>query len=326
MSETGVIRGFKVFNPDWTCRNKQYTCPGAFEEDVTPSVCDRGMHFCKKAADCFNYYSFNPENKVAEVIALAERTVEDGDKCATNYLEIVREISWQEVLEIVNTGKGCTGLCNSGNRNSGDWNSGDWNSGNRNSGNRNSGNRNSGNRNSGNRNSGNRNSGDWNSGDCNSGDWNSGDCNSGDCNSGDWNSGNRNSGDWNSGDCNSGDWNKCSFSNGCFNTVEPKIYLFNKPSDWTYRDWLNSDARYLLNQIPGDVLEYVWFEDMTDEEKTAHPEAKTTGGYLKQLDNSECGSIWWRGLNDYEKSIIKAIPNFDKEIFKEITGVDVDME
>ena len=261
MSETGVIRGFKVFNPDWTCRNKQYTCPGAFEEDVTPSVCDRGMHFCKKAADCFNYYSFNPENKVAEV------------------------------LEIVNTGKGCTGLCNSGDCNSGDCNSG--------------------NRNSGDCNSGNRNSGDCNSGDCNSGDWNSGDCNSGDCNS---------------GDCNSGDWNKCSFSNGCFNTVEPKIYLFNKPSDWTYRDWLNSDARYLLNQIPGDVLEYVWFEDMTDEEKTAHPEAKTTGGYLKQLDNSECGSIWWRGLNDYEKSIIKAIPNFDKEIFKEITGVDVDME
>ena len=286
MSETGVIRGFKVFNPDWTCRDKQYTCPGAFEEDVTPSVCDRGMHFCKKAADCFNYYSFNPENKVAEVIALAERTVEDGDKCATNYLEIVREISWQEVLEIVNTGKGCTGLCNSGNRNSGDCNSGDWNSGDCNSGNRNSGNRNSGNR----------------------------------------NSGNRNSGDCNSGNRNSGDWNKCSFSNGCFNTVEPKIYLFNKPSDWTYRDWLNSDARYLLNQIPGDVLEYVWFEDMTDEEKTAHPEAKTTGGYLKQLDNSECGSIWWRGLNDYEKSIIKAIPNFDKEIFKEITGVDVDME
>ena len=246
MGETGVIRGFKVFNPDWTYRDKQYTCPGAFEEDVTPSVCDRGMHFCKKAADCFNYYSFNPENKVAEVIAYADRTVEDGDKCATNYLEIVREISWQEVLEIVNTGKGCTGLCNSGNRNS--------------------------------------------------------------------------------GDCNSGDWNKCSFSNGCFNTAEPKIYLFNKPSDWTYRDWLNSDARYLLNQIPGDVLEYVWFEDMTDEEKTAAPGSQVTGGYLKQLDNSECGSIWWRGLNDYEKSIIKAIPNFDKEIFKEITGVDVDME
>ena len=283
MSETGVVKGFKVFNPNWTCRDKQYSCPGHFEEDVIPSACNQGMHFCKKAADCFNYYQFNPENKVAEVAAYGT-VVEEGDKCCTDKLEIIREIPWQELLEIVNMGKGCTGL----------WNSGDWNSGNRNSGDWNSGNRNSGNRNSGNRNSGNRNSGDWNSG------------------------------DWNSGDWNSGDWNKTNFSNGCFNTIEPKIHLFNKPSEWTYRDWLNSDARYLLNQIPGDVLEYICFDDMTDEEKAAHPEAETTGGYLKELDNSECAVIWWRSLNDRQKNIITAIPNFDKAIFKEITGIDVD--
>ena len=292
MSETGVVKGFKVFNPDWTCspngNTKQYTCPGKFEEDITPIRCGRGMHFCKKAADCFNYYNFNPENKVAEVIAYGD-IAEEGDKCCTNKLEIVREIPWAELLEIVNTGKGCTGLCNSGNRNSG------------------------------NRNSGNRNSGDCNSGNRNSGDWNSGNRNSGDCNSG-----NRNSGDCNSGNRNSGDWNKCSFSNGCFNTTSPKIYLFNKPSEWTYEDWLNSEARYLLNQIPGDVLEYIWLSDMTDEEKAAHPEAETTGGYLKVLDNSECAVIWWRGLSDRQKAIITAIPNFDKAIFKEITGIDVD--
>ena len=267
MSETGVVKGFKVFNPDWTCspngNTKQYTCPGKFEEDITPIRCGRGMHFCKKAADCFNYYNFNPENKVAEVVAYGD-IAEEGDKCCTNKLEIVREIPWAELLEIVNMGKGCTGLCNSG--------------------------------------------------DCNSGDCNSGDCNSGDCNSGDCNSGNRNS----------GDWNKCSFSNGCFNTTSPKIYLFNKPSEWTYEDWLNSEARYLLNQIPGDVLEYIWLSDMTDEEKAAHPEAETTGGYLKVLDNSECAVIWWRGLSDRQKAIITAIPNFDKAIFKEITGIDVD--
>ena len=243
MSETGVVKGFKVFNPDWTCRNKAYTCPGKFEEDVTPSVCDEGMHFCKKAADCFNYYRFDPENKVAEVVAYGT-VAEDGDKCCTDKLEIVREIPWAELLEIVNMGKGCTGLCNSGNRNSG----------------------------------------------------------------------NRNS----------GDWNKCDFSNGCFNTTSPKIYLFNKPSEWTYEDWLNSEARYLLNQIPGDVLEYICLSDMTDEEKAAHPEAETTGGYLKVLDNSECAVIWWRGLSDRQKAIITAIPNFDKAIFKEITGIDVD--
>ena len=290
MSETGVVKGFKVFNHDWTCRDKQYTCPGVFEEDVTPSVCNRGMHFCKRAYDCFNYYSFNPENKVAEVIALGE-VDSDGTKSCTNKIQIVREIPWAELLEIVNVGKACSGL-----RNSGNYNSGNCNSGNCNSGNYNSGNYNSGNRNSGNRNSGNRNSGDYNSGDCNSG--------------------NRNS----------GDYNKCSFSNGCFNTVEPKIYMFNKPSEWTYRDWLNSDARCLLNQILGDILEYVWVKDMTSEEKAAHPEAEVTGGYLKQIDNSECGFIWWHELSDYEKRIIKTIPNFDKEIFKEITGIDVDME
>ena len=287
MSE--IIKGFKVFNPDWTCspngNTKQYTCPGKFEEDVTPIRCGQGMHFCKVAADCFNYYSFNPDNHVAEVAAYGE-VVEEGDKCATNKLEIIREIPWAELLEMVNTGKGCAGLCNSG-----DWNSGDWNSG------------------------------DWNSGDCNSGDWNSGDCNSGDCNSG-----NRNSGDWNSGDCNSGDWNNTNFSNGCFNTVEPTIHLFNKPSSWTYRDWLNSEARYLMNQIQGDILEWVYLSDMTDEEKAEHPEAETTGGYLKELDNSECAVIWWRSLNQRQKNVIMAIPNFDKAIFKEITGIDVDAD
>ena len=310
MSEIGVVKGFKVFNPDWTCKNKQYGCPGRFEEDVTPSVCNEGMHFCKKAADCFNYYRFDPENKVAEVVAYGT-VAEDRDKCCTDKLEIVREIPWAEVLEIVNMGKGCTGLCNSGNRNSGNWNSG---------------NRNSGNCNSGNWNSGNCNSGDCNSGNRNSGNWNSGNCNSGNRNSGDRNSGNWNSGDWNSGDCNSGDWNKCGFSNGCFNTKKTKIYLFNKPSEWTYEDWLNNEARYLLNQIPGDVLEYIWLSDMTDKEKAAHPEAETTGGYLKILDNSECAVIWWRGLSDVQKAIITAIPNFDKAIFKEITGIDVDTD
>lgn len=284
------VKGYKVFNPDWTCRGKQYSCPGNFEEDVTLSVCNSGMHFCKKASDCFNYYQFDPNNHVAEVVARGN-VVEDGDKCATDKLEIIREIPWAELLEIVNTGKWCTGYGNSG-----DYNSGNWNSGNRNSGNRNSGDRNSGN-------------------------WNSGDRNSGDCNSGDWNSG-----DWNSGNWNSGDWNKTNFSNGCFNTVEQKIYLFNKPSSWTYRNWLGSEARYLMKQIQGDILEWVRLRNMTDDEKTAHPEAETTGGYLKKIDNSESAAIWWRSLDQRQKNIIMSIPNFDKAIFKEITGIDVDKE
>ena len=237
------VHGFKVFNPDWTCRKKQYTCPGMFEEPGEVEVCGYRMHFCENAADCFNYYNFDPNNKVAEVIAHGE-VKKEGDKSCTNKLEIVREIPWDEVLRIVNLGKNCTGRCNTGN-----WNTGDW---------------------------------------------------------------------------NTGDWNKSSFNTGCFNTEEQKILLFNKPSEMTYREWLESDARHLLNQIPKDVVEWVYENSMTDDEKAAHPTYKTTGGYLKVLDESECGQIWWNGLPDYHKNIIKSIPNFDAEIFYLCTGIKVD--
>ena len=310
------VRGYKVFNEDWTCspggNTKQYTCPGKFEEDITPVRCGHGMHFCRKASDCFNYYVFNPKNKVAEVIAYGD-VVEAGNKCCTNKLEIVREIPWQELLTIVNTGKNCTGLCNTGNRNTGNRNTGDRNTGNWNTGDWNTGDRNTGNRNTGNRNTGDRNTGNWNTGDRNTGDWNTGD----------WNTGNCNTGDWNTGDRNTGDWNKSSFNTGCFNTEEQKIMLFNKPSDMTYNDWLRSDARYLLNQIPKDVVEWVYEKDMTDEEKSAHPTYETTGGYLRVLDESESAQIWWDGLPETDKSIIKAIPNFDGKIFEECTGIKI---
>ena len=293
-----VVHGFKVFRPDWTCdptgyNPKQYTCPGKFEEEGELDVCGHGMHFCQTAADCFNYYNFDSNNKVAEVIAYGDvRT--DGDKSCTDKLEIVREIPWDEVLRIVNIGKNCTGRCNTGNRNTGDWNTGDWNTG------------------------------DWNTGNRNTGDCNTGDCNTGNRNTGDCNTGNRNTGNRNTGDWNTGDWNKSSFNTGCFNTEEQKILLFNKPSDMTYHDWYESDARWLLNQIPKDVVEWIWSDNMTDEEKEQHPEYKTTDGYLKVLDESECGQIWWGSLSDRQKNIIKAIPNFDAEIFFQCTGIRVD--
>ena len=299
------MKGFKVFNSDWTCRGFQFEVGKTFTEDVTPVCCDRGFHFCTKAADCFKYYDFNPDNKVAEVEALGNiDTNNDDSKCSTNKIHIIREITWQEVLDLVNLGKACTGLCNSGDCNSGNCNSG--------------------NCNSGNWNSGNWNSGDCNSGNCNSGNRNSGNCNSGNRNSGNCNSGNRNSGNWNSGNCNSGDWNKTCFSNGCFNTELQKIFLFNKLSDWTYQDWLNSDARYILMDCPSNVLSWIWEDDMTDEEKEQHPEYSVTGGFLKHIEKETGRQMWWDGLSDRKKDIVMQLPNFDKDIFKEITGITVE--
>ena len=290
------MKGYKVFNPDFTCRGFQYEVGKTYKIDGRPILCCNGFHFCEKVADCFNYYSFDPRNKVAEVEALGEVvTAEDEGKSCTNEIKIVREVSWEEMLTLANSGKGNTGRNNSGNRNSGDCNSG--------------------NCNSGNRNSGNCNSGDWNSGDCNSGNWNSGNCNSG----------NRNSGNWNSGDCNSGNWNKTDHSSGYFCTEEPKVLFFDKECDWTHNKWFRCDARDILNTMPNySTCAYTYFSDMTDREKEAHPEAETTGGYIEIVTATDADrQKWWDELSDENKALILALPNFDAEKFKEITGVTV---
>ncbi len=312
------MKGYKVFNPDWTYRGYQFEVGKTFTEDVTPVCCDGGFHFCTKVADCFKWYDFDPNNKVAEVEALGDIDTSNNDSmCSTNKIHIIRELTWHEVLDLANSGKACTGLRNIGYKNSGNGNTGNRNSGNHNSNNCNSGNCNSGDKNSGHCNSGNRNSGHYNRGNCNSGNGNRGDDNSGDDNKGHYNSGN-----YNRGDYNSGDWNKTCFSNGCFNTELPNIFLFNKPSGWTYQDWLNSDARYILMGCPSNITAWVWNFDMTDEERQQHPEYSATGGFLKNVEGER--QEWWDSLTKEKKDSVMSLPNFDKNIFKEITGITVE--
>ena len=301
-----TIKGYKVFNPDWTCRGFQYKVGETFVHNGNIEMCGSGFHFCRKASDCFNYYDFNGNNKVAEVEAIGLVETQ-GNKSVTDKIKIVREIEWQELLTIVNEGNDCTGLGNSGNRNSGNWNSGDCNSGDCNSGNWNSGNRNSGNRNSGN----------WNSGNRNSGDCNSGDCNSGNCNSGNWNSGNRNS-----GNRNSGNWNSTNFSTGFFNSEQQPIYMFNQPTNMQRNDICDLAGIQILNWNYEDSW-WIYSENMSAEEKAAHPEHETIGGYLKTVDFKTACKMMWDNLDDENKEAVKAIPNFDADVFEEITGIDV---
>jgi hypothetical protein len=305
------IKGYKVFNPDWTCRGFQYEVGKTFKHDGNIEMCGAGFHFCQKVSDCFNYYGFDSNNKVAEVEAIGNVETE-GDKSVTDEIVILRELTWHEVLDLANTGKDCTGNRNSGNWNSGNRNSGDCNSGNRNSGDWNSGDCNSGNWNSGNRNSGNRNSGNWNSGNRNSGN----------CNSGNWNSGNRNSGNWNSGNRNSGNWNSANFSTGFFNSIEQPLYAFNKPLDID-RNAFNSNLAVKAMNWKYENDWWIYSENMTEEEKEAHPEHETTGGYLKSVDFKTACGIMWDNMTEDERVAVKDIPNFDASVFEEITGIKV---
>jgi len=186
--------------------------------------------------------------------------------------------------------KNNTGIENSGDRNSGDRNSGDWNSGD-------------------------WNSGDWNSGDWNSGDWNSGYRNSGDRNSGDWNSGYRNSGDRNSGDWNSGDWNS-----GYLNSNEPKVRIFNKETD------LSRENITFPNFFCFNLNEWISESEMSDKEKEAYPSYVTTGGYLKVREYHQAWRESWDKADDEDRKKVLALPNWNNELFKEISGIDVEKE
>lgn len=67
------LRAFKVFNFDWICRNYDFkTNKGSAIKSKhvltgNLSLCNFGFHACKNISDCFSYYSFDPNNKVAEV-------------------------------------------------------------------------------------------------------------------------------------------------------------------------------------------------------------------------------------------------------------------
>lgn len=45
--------------------------------------------------------------------------------------------------------------------------------------------------------------------------------------------------------------------------------------------------------------------------------------YLKNIGFFKACQKWWSELTEDEKAVIKNISNFDRDIFKEITGIEV---
>ena len=170
--------------------------------------------------------------------------------------------------------------------------------------------------NSGNFNSGNFNSGDWNSGDRNSGNRNNGNCNSGDRNNGNCNSGDRNSGNFNSGDWNSGDRNS-----GFFNTDSPLVRIFNKETNVPLKDIDFPKFLYF------DLTVWVSYDTATNKEKKAHKiDIETCGGFVKAIPYKKAFRRAWDKASKEEHKKLLNLPNWDNEIFKEISGIDAEAE
>ncbi len=290
----------KPLTSDLTCKGFQYEVGKEYQHKGALELCKSGFHACPKIVNCFNYYPFDKmKTRVAEVLVWGKVEYKDGVKyedagvklCASN-IKVVRELTWNEVLS----------LCNTGNSNSGDRNSGDFNSGDRNSGSCNTGYSNSGN---------------WNSG-----DWNIGNRNSGSCNTGYSNSGNRNSGNWNSGNWNSGDWNSGDWNSGYLNTSAQKYtFIFNKRVKKSVLERAEFPSFMFFA-----LTEWVPARNMSQVEKERHPEYVTTGGYLKKYAYKTAFRKSFKKARrkpDWPKQrqMLLDLPNFDAKIFEEISGI-----
>ena len=90
MSE--VIKSYKGFNRDLTCRGKQYEVWKEYEEDRAQS-CKCGMHACEYPLDCFSYY--DPAHSVYYEVEQSGDLSRRGDdsKVASTKMKIGAEIN-----------------------------------------------------------------------------------------------------------------------------------------------------------------------------------------------------------------------------------------
>ena len=85
MSE--IIKSYKGFNKDMTCRGKQYE-EGKEYEEKRAEACDCGMHACEYPLDCFRYY--DPAHSVYHEVDQSGEISRHGDdsKIASTKMKI----------------------------------------------------------------------------------------------------------------------------------------------------------------------------------------------------------------------------------------------
>ena len=95
-----VIKGFKGFDKDLKCRDKQYAIGETFTEDDT-KLCEYGMHFCVNPHDIFGYYEAGNNNRFCEVEASDVSDERENDsKRVAKTLFVKAEISVFQICKI----------------------------------------------------------------------------------------------------------------------------------------------------------------------------------------------------------------------------------
>ena len=66
--------------------------------------------------------------------------------------------------------------------------------------------------------------------------------------------------------------------------------------------------------------------EMTDDEKKADPNFSVRQGYLKTYTWEEAWANYWNDTTEEDRQKVLNLPNFDASIFKEITGIDIEVD
>ena len=231
----------KGFDKDLKCRGYQFEIgkdykidlPEEYELTKDDLCSDKVFHFCDSLSKVHEFYNCHKKENRYCIIEVLGQFCESEDKCGSNHIKVVREITGEE-LQIA---KGLTG----------------------------------------------------------------------------GNSGLFNSGYRNSGDLNSGVFNKTNGSNGVFCNKEPKICIFNFLTDWTLKEFYQSKYWDAICSSDFPLTEWKYKEET--------PENGVDGELVVNTYEEACRR-WWEGMNKKNKEIIKSMPNFDIDVFCDITGID----
>ena len=100
MENKEIIKGYKGFNPDLTCRDFKYEVGKEYDTEKAVS-CRTGFHFCENPFDVFNYYAPSGEkgmNRFCEVEGSGEFDKSENEKVSCTHIKVNAEIGLQGLI------------------------------------------------------------------------------------------------------------------------------------------------------------------------------------------------------------------------------------
>ena len=137
--------------------------------------------------------------------------------------------------------------------------------------------------------------------------------------------GSHSTGHLSTGHLSTGNWSTSDLSTGHFCTKDGKGFgAFNKKLHKKYEEsvriWNEAEKPECLFF---SITEWVALDMMSQSEKEQSPSSSITGGFLKVYDYKEAFTKSVTSASKEERDLIRALPNFNDEVFFEISGCDL---